>query len=611
MDGDRSTDPDSAPRGDRLRCAVAAMVAALLAVVVYHGALNLWFTGIDALPLVLSNRLDALVDAPKLLVHQYLEVYRHGAIAGSAGIRPIGSASIALDYALWGLDPRGHHLTSVLIHALNTALVLVFVREVRPARWLGLGMVASLAFALHPVAAATVPLMGARYDLLLCTFTLLTLITLLRYTSAPTRRRLIGVVTFGGLALLSKETGVILLPIVALTAGWAWRRWGLDVRRAVSLVAGFGVLVVVFVVYRSWVLHGVGGYPLHPGDPLHGVLIMSQWFFVSLLRPYPLATATTSWYGAAGVAAGCFGGLFAAITVAAAWSRATRRPTRAVRPGTGSPVADDDRAVLLALWLLPVFGFYVFAFVVTGVFKELYLYSVLGIWSTLFGFAVVAVYERLKTHAGSPRGAGLALTLPSLAAAVLAILAFSWARHSPLGDSLLVWRRASDIASTYIAGVERAVARLAPGATLFLLNLPQEVDCGSVVCAGPAYLFEDYSIDSWFALTRPESGVQFVAITSLAPGLDMTAPRSRWWAGEAPGSIVGEVTGAVVRRPLFSRAADYFDLSLAIDGGRRTTITVINPRVYDGTHFVYDHLQPGQLLTFTTAGLTPVTGALR
>ena len=40
---------------------------------------------------------------------------------------PLTWISHALDYAVWGLNPLGHHLTSIVLHALNTFLVVVLV----------------------------------------------------------------------------------------------------------------------------------------------------------------------------------------------------------------------------------------------------------------------------------------------------------------------------------------------------------------------------------------------------------------------------------------------------------------------------------------------------
>ncbi len=38
---------------------------------------------------------------------------------------PLTWISHALDYAIWGLDPMGHHLTNNFLHAVNTFLVVL------------------------------------------------------------------------------------------------------------------------------------------------------------------------------------------------------------------------------------------------------------------------------------------------------------------------------------------------------------------------------------------------------------------------------------------------------------------------------------------------------
>jgi tetratricopeptide (TPR) repeat protein len=40
---------------------------------------------------------------------------------------PLTWVSHALDYAVWGLDPFGHHLTSIALHAINAFLVVFLV----------------------------------------------------------------------------------------------------------------------------------------------------------------------------------------------------------------------------------------------------------------------------------------------------------------------------------------------------------------------------------------------------------------------------------------------------------------------------------------------------
>src|SRR5208282_6671068 len=45
----------------------------------------------------------------------------------AANWHPLTWVSHALDYAVWGLNPLGHHLTNNILHALNTFIVVVLV----------------------------------------------------------------------------------------------------------------------------------------------------------------------------------------------------------------------------------------------------------------------------------------------------------------------------------------------------------------------------------------------------------------------------------------------------------------------------------------------------
>src|SRR4030042_5118028 len=38
---------------------------------------------------------------------------------------PLTWLSHAIDYAIWGLNPMGHHLTSIILHGLSTFLVVI------------------------------------------------------------------------------------------------------------------------------------------------------------------------------------------------------------------------------------------------------------------------------------------------------------------------------------------------------------------------------------------------------------------------------------------------------------------------------------------------------
>jgi len=40
---------------------------------------------------------------------------------------PLTWISHAVDYALWGLNPWGHHLTNIILHSLNASIVVLLI----------------------------------------------------------------------------------------------------------------------------------------------------------------------------------------------------------------------------------------------------------------------------------------------------------------------------------------------------------------------------------------------------------------------------------------------------------------------------------------------------
>ena len=92
---------------------------------------------------------------------------------------PLTLLSHALDCQLFGLKPWGHHLTSVLLHGLNAALVFLLLHQMTGAMWRSL-LVAAL-FALHPLRVESVAWVAERKDVLSACFGLLALIFYARY----------------------------------------------------------------------------------------------------------------------------------------------------------------------------------------------------------------------------------------------------------------------------------------------------------------------------------------------------------------------------------------------------------------------------------------------
>jgi hypothetical protein len=90
-----------------------------------------------------------------------------------------------MDCQLFGLKPWGHHLTSVLLHGVNTVLVFLLLRRLTGALWRSV-LVAAL-FAVHPLRVESVAWVAERKDVLSGCFGLLSLIFYARYAQGRLR----------------------------------------------------------------------------------------------------------------------------------------------------------------------------------------------------------------------------------------------------------------------------------------------------------------------------------------------------------------------------------------------------------------------------------------
>jgi tetratricopeptide (TPR) repeat protein len=117
---------------------------------------------------------------------------------------PLTWISHAVDYAIWGLNPLGHHLTNIILHAANTALVVMLAMKLlEVARWRSVkngpssflndrtvliaAGVTGLLFGIHPLHVESVAWVSERKDLLCALFYLMSIIA---YTSYVDRGKL-------------------------------------------------------------------------------------------------------------------------------------------------------------------------------------------------------------------------------------------------------------------------------------------------------------------------------------------------------------------------------------------------------------------------------------
>ena len=101
----------------------------------------------------------------------------------SSNWHPLTWISHMVDCQLYGLNPGGHHLTNVLIHAGTSILLFLVLRLMTGSFWRS-AFVAAV-FALHPLRVESVAWVSERKDVLSGLFFMLTVWSYVRYTRAP------------------------------------------------------------------------------------------------------------------------------------------------------------------------------------------------------------------------------------------------------------------------------------------------------------------------------------------------------------------------------------------------------------------------------------------
>ena len=99
---------------------------------------------------------------------------------------PLTWLSIMLDRQLFGLHAAGHHLTSLLLHGVNTVLVFLVLHKMTDALWRS--AFAAALFALHPLHVESVVWAAERKDVLSAFFFLLTLTAYSEYATSAGRQ---------------------------------------------------------------------------------------------------------------------------------------------------------------------------------------------------------------------------------------------------------------------------------------------------------------------------------------------------------------------------------------------------------------------------------------
>ncbi len=134
---------------------------------------------------------------------------------------PLTTISHMLDCQLFGLNPFGHHLISLLIHIVNSLLLFWILTNITGSMWTS-AFVAAV-FALHPLQVESVAWAAERKTVLSGLFWLLTMATYIYYAKQPRLGRDLLLLLVFGFCIMTKPV-VVTLPLALLLLDY----WPLD-----------------------------------------------------------------------------------------------------------------------------------------------------------------------------------------------------------------------------------------------------------------------------------------------------------------------------------------------------------------------------------------------
>lgn len=140
---------------------------------------------------------------------------------------PITWLSHMIDAELYDMDPAGHHLTSVAIHAISTVLLFLLLLRISGLPWHS--SCVAILFAVHPLHVESVAWIAERKDVLSALFWFLTLLWYAHYTAQQRRLYYLLALASFVVGLMAKPM-LVTLPIVMLLLDyWPLNRYPLEV----------------------------------------------------------------------------------------------------------------------------------------------------------------------------------------------------------------------------------------------------------------------------------------------------------------------------------------------------------------------------------------------
>ncbi len=231
------------------------IIIGIVSFAVYYNSLKNSFVFDDESVIQTNPSIQSLSNIPKFFTadegfHKVIGKY----------YRPLTSTLYTVDYALWGLDPYGFHLTNVLIHVISCLLLLSVLLKLFGNYENGLpaALIGALIFAVHPIHTEAVSWISGRTDSLVTLFFFASFLFYIRYAGEEKGKAALWLsLLFYVLGLLSKEM-IVTMPVILLLYDFVFRKKDFGYFKKNFLAYSlFAAVTVAFMALRYLLLKDI------------------------------------------------------------------------------------------------------------------------------------------------------------------------------------------------------------------------------------------------------------------------------------------------------------------------------------------------------------------
>ena len=275
-----------------------ALLLGVVAFMVYVNTLNNSYV-LDDINVIRDNQLvkGGMQAIPQILTTPYRYGWSH---LDNDLYRPLSVVTFAIEYQLFGLEPKSGHFLNIALFAGCVMLLFLFLERLFGGKRTAVAFMAALLFALHPIHTEVVANIKGRDELLCFFFGFLSLLVLKDYMdTGKVVKLLLGIFCFL-LALLAKETVITFLVILPLVFFFYANE---HKKRAVYITLSAVLVSALFLAVRFSVLRAYHSDHLADNDMIENALantglsygsrvataVLILGYYVKLLFvPYPL-----------------------------------------------------------------------------------------------------------------------------------------------------------------------------------------------------------------------------------------------------------------------------------------------------------------------------------